>query len=161
MIELLVVIIIIGILAAIAIPVYMKQRDKAMGAATKANFRQVRIVIEEARTAKGMNLGHVTENWWSEGPCVTVTPAPDVSDLAFAATACGVSFGNAVDKLAAASDRSPAEVRRLMTDGWGHPMAINENEGEGGVWGCVLPDTLRTMWQSPNLYYPVPLVDIC
>ena len=156
LIELLVVIIIIGILAAIAIPVFLNQRNKAKGAVTKANFRQVRMVIEEARTSKGTNLLTITGSNCSECVCRTVTVAPDVSDPAFAATACGQSFENAVVKLAVAADRSPADVRRLMTDGWGHPMAIDENEGEAG-WTCDVPDSLYTMWQSPGLSYPVPL----
>ena len=156
MIELLVVIIIIGILAAIAIPVFLNQRKKAMGAATKANFRNVRTVIEVARTSTGANLLGITGNNCSDCVCRTVLVAPDVSDPAFAATACGISFDNAVNKLAAAWGGSPAEVRRLMTDGWGHPMAIDENEGETGR-GCDIADSLRTMWQSPDLSYPVPL----
>ena len=162
LIELLVVIIIIGILAAIAIPVFLNQRNKAKGAVTKANFRQVRMVIEEARTNKSMNLSAVTGTVCSECPCRTVIVAPNVSDPAFAATPCGVSFENLVNNLAAATDESPAVMRRFLTDGWGHPMAMNENEGDA-FHGCdpPTPDILRTMWQAPDLLYPIPLSGIC
>ena len=162
LIELLVVIIIIGILAAIAIPVFMKQRYKAEKAVTIANARQVRVAIETARTSKGMNLGHVTGNYYSVGACVAVTVAPNVSDPAFATTPCGLSFDNLVNKIADASDESPAVMRRLMTDGWGHPMSFNENEGEA-FHGCSppAPDQLLTMWQSPNLIFTIPLSGLC
>ncbi len=43
LIEILIVIIIVGILAAIAIPMYVAQRDKAKGAALKLNARNVKI----------------------------------------------------------------------------------------------------------------------
>ena len=156
LIEVLVVIIIIGILAAIAVPVFMNQRYKAEKAVTKANMRQVRTAIESARTSKGMNLGHVTGSYCSACACGPVPVAPDVSDPAFAATPCGLSFDNLVTKLADASDESPAVMRRLMTDGWGHPMAIDENEGES-QWLCDTPDTFHTMWQTPDLSWRVPL----
>ena len=160
MIELLVVIIIIGILAAIAIPVFLNQRDKAEKTVTKANARQVRMAIETARTSKGTNLLGVTGSICSACVCWTVAVAPNVSDPAFAATPCGLSFDNLVNKLAAATDESPAVMRRLMTDGWGHPMTIDENEGE---FGCAppRPDLLLTMWQSPNLVYSLPLSGLC
>jgi len=46
LIELLIVIVIIGILAMIAVPMYLDQRDKAREAAIKANLRGVRIALD-------------------------------------------------------------------------------------------------------------------
>ena len=160
LIELLVVIIIIGILAAIAIPVFLNQRDKAEKTVTKANARQVRMAIETARTSKGTNLLGVTGSICSACVCWTVAVAPNVSDPAFAATACGIAFDSRVNKLAAASDENPAVLRKLMTDAWGHPIGIDENEGEVG-WACAQPDIMRTMWQSPDLSFSIPLSGLC
>ena len=50
LIELLVVIIIIGILAAIAIPVFLNQRQKGVDAGTKSDIKQVANEMESAFT---------------------------------------------------------------------------------------------------------------
>ena len=87
----------------------MNQRQKAKAASTKANFRQVRVVIDAARTSKGANLGAITGSLCSDCVCRTVTEAPNVSDPAFASTDCGRSFDNVVNKLAEAYGGSPAK----------------------------------------------------
>jgi len=53
LVELLVVIIIIGILAAIAIPAFISQRQKATDASIKSDLRTVATAIEAQRTADG------------------------------------------------------------------------------------------------------------
>ncbi|NUU17652.1 prepilin-type N-terminal cleavage/methylation domain-containing protein [Cellulomonas humilata] len=53
LVELLVVIIIIGTLAAIAIPALISQRRKATDASLKSDLRTVATAIEAARTADG------------------------------------------------------------------------------------------------------------
>ena len=60
MIELLVVIIIIGILAAIAIPVFMKQRQGAYDSAAKSDLHTL-AQFQEARLAGGVEYGSFAE----------------------------------------------------------------------------------------------------
>ncbi|MFC4480340.1 type II secretion system protein [Flavobacterium chungangensis] len=50
LVELLVVIVIIGILAAIAIPILVSQRRTALDAAVKSDLRNVAVVVEASRT---------------------------------------------------------------------------------------------------------------
>jgi prepilin-type N-terminal cleavage/methylation domain-containing protein len=50
LVELLVVIIIIGILAAIAVPVFLGQRRNALDATVKSDLRNVAVAVEAART---------------------------------------------------------------------------------------------------------------
>ncbi len=68
LIELLVVIIIIGILLAIAVPSYMKFRDRANDSAAKANVRAAIPAVEayfaDSTTGySGMTLGYLQTNY--------------------------------------------------------------------------------------------------
>ena len=60
LIELLVVIIIIGILAAIAIPVFLKQREKGYKADMKSALKNMATATESAATENGGNYAGTT-----------------------------------------------------------------------------------------------------
>jgi len=61
LIELLVVVIIIGILAAIAIPVFLNQRNSAWEAAAKSDIRNAQLAVETyATTHNGVYTGLTT-----------------------------------------------------------------------------------------------------
>jgi type IV pilus assembly protein PilA len=80
LIELLIVIIIIGILAAIAIPMFLGQRDKAKESSVKEGVHSIQIGVqtyavdnqdEYPATATRTNLSTLVDNWpknpWSAG----------------------------------------------------------------------------------------------
>ena len=63
LIEVLVVVIIAGVLAAIAIPIYLNQRQKAVQSSLKADLRQVRTLLQ----------AHTMDGGASGAPCFSAT----------------------------------------------------------------------------------------
>ncbi len=86
LVELLVVVIIIGILAAISVPLYLNQQNKAKDSAAKAYLSTLRtnvaVVLSENPSATGITIAAATGNK------VTITPAPSGT-----ATTIGLSDG--------------------------------------------------------------------
>ena len=60
LVELLVVVIIIGILAAVAIPIYLNQRKAAWNSAAESDVKNASIVMETVMTNHGGTLSGVT-----------------------------------------------------------------------------------------------------
>ena len=87
LIELLVVVIIIGILAAIAIPVFLKQREKAWGSAVVSDLKNMSLAAEAYATEKdgtyvGMTETLLTSNGYNKSDgvtSVTITLLPDAT----------------------------------------------------------------------------------
>jgi type IV pilus assembly protein PilA len=92
LIELLVVIIIIGILAAIALPVFLAQRERAWAAAAQSELRNMAAAATSCSQANdGLYTGAVncadddpggplTQNGWSDDEDVTTTAAAPTAD---------------------------------------------------------------------------------
>lgn len=80
MIELLVVVIVIGVLAAIAIPVYLNQRKKGIDASLKSDLHSASVAYETWLADNGgsadvaLNLNGVVTP--GTGPFLTFTPSP-------------------------------------------------------------------------------------
>ncbi|MDE0573042.1 prepilin-type N-terminal cleavage/methylation domain-containing protein [Demequina sp. B12] len=110
LVELLVVIIIIGILAAIAIPLYLNQQNKAKDSAAKADLNTIRTAVVSAMTE---NPSATTVTWTAAtGPSTsTITAGTETSTVA-------VSDGNI---LAAGSVdmATPDTVTIAVTSGTG------------------------------------------
>ena len=85
LIELLVVIIIIGILAAIAIPMYLKQREKGWRATTESDLRNAAVAAEsfytDDGTYVGLTLAVLQNNGYQKSDKITMSdPPPIVND---------------------------------------------------------------------------------
>ena len=78
LIELLVVVIVIGILAAIALPMYIAQRDKAKEAVLKHNTRYVRV---DAMTYVSQELSKTYQASVSSGQEATAAANPTTTEI--------------------------------------------------------------------------------
>lgn len=142
LVELLVTITVIGLLAAIAIPVFLNQRNKAMTAAARTQMRHAINEIVLAREATQKPTMQITGRNCTDCTCRTVNPMPKVADPGFTATTCGAAWADSTAKIAAASGSPVESVRAIFTDPWGHPILLDENESETG---CTSHDNLSSI----------------
>ena len=114
LIELLIVVVIIGILAAIAIPKFANTKEKAYIASMKADLRNL-VTAEEAYFADNVTYATTTSNLQfniSAGNTVTVTAA---SGTGWSATAnntattktCGIFVGSATPPVTGEAEGAP------------------------------------------------------
>lgn len=132
LVELLVVVIVVGVLSAVAVPVFLRQRDKAAVAATKSAMHNQVILIVAARENQQAGLKEITTSVCSFCTCRDRTVPLRVGESGFTGTPCGVSWRRYVDRLAAAAGEPVSVVEKMATDGWGYPLIADENEGELG-----------------------------
>lgn len=149
-VELLIVIVVIAILAAITIVAYSGIQSRAYTSKVESDYRSLELAIRAARTNTSQTLREITGNSHTAGLC-RANPLQDGVDLASLPTnhTCWVSYGNALNAI---SNASGIDVRGLV-DPWGWPYAIDENEGEGG--GCGR-DTIYVFNRPLNTYAAGP-----
>lgn len=125
LIELIIVVVIIGILAVIAVPIFMNQQKAAIDAQSKAHIRELRQAVEIARVKQSKTLLEITGT-----NCTYCTFNQASADpLTLPKTSGGwVTYERTLQRI---SDASGMDVRGL-TDGYGRPIFIDENEGENG-----------------------------
>lgn len=122
LVELLVVVIIIGILAAIAVPLYLNQQNKAKDSAAKADLATIRTAIVAAMTENPT----ATEVSWTavtaakEGGTSTIT-AGDVT------TTVAVSPGNALAADKVDMKEEPITVSIEVTSATGKTFTTDAN----------------------------------
>lgn len=155
-VELLIVIVVIGILAAITIVAYNGVQDRANGAKIQADLNQFTKATQMARINEAKVLGEITGSWYTALPCLDKASGTDLATLD-KSDACWASYLAALDAISTASG---VDIRNL-TDPWGRPYAIDENEGRNADEWC-LKDRLRTYHRphanmSPDTKYSIQL----
>ena len=128
-VELLIVIVVIGILAAITIVAYNGVQDRANKAKISSDIRQITSAIHAARQMEGKNLRDITVSNSTGSPCWSKATDTDLATLPDTDT-CITTYKLTLSRLSAASQANLPDLR----DPWGRPYLIDENEGEGG--GC-------------------------
>lgn len=91
LVELLVVVVIIGILAAIAIPAFLRQRESAWRAAVESDVKNAVIAAESYSTKNngkfdGLDLTAVEDNGYNATPDVEIALAPGAENLTYTIT---------------------------------------------------------------------------
>ena len=136
LIELLVVVVIIGILAAVAIPVFLSQREKAIDAGTKSDLKNAATLMETYYVD--------TQGYGTAGAAVkksaTDNAAPQLAELKVSdGVTITVAFvraasGNAPSTfcLTGTNAKSPGVYRYDPTDGGLTPGACTALLGAGG-----------------------------
>lgn len=110
-VELLIVIVVIGILAAITIVAYSGIQDRARATQTNAGLNDILKAVHLARINEGKTLMQIT------GTGCTSCTDPD-----------GTKMATALDKIGVAAGMSLSGLKK--GDGWGDPYKLDENEGE-------------------------------
>ena len=114
LIELLIVVVIIGILAAIAIPKFANTKEKAYVASMKSDLRNL-VTAQEAYFADNVTYATTTTNLsynFSAGNTVTVTSATGTGWSATATSnatlkTCGIFYGSATPPITGQTESTP------------------------------------------------------
>ena len=126
-VELLIVIVIIGILAAITIVAYNGIQTRSTNSRIDSDMRNLRVAIDLARqNSGGVALRYVTGSTATGSGCWSKATDTDLATLSKTDT-CWVAYTNALNFI---SNASNMDVRNLI-DPWGRPYYMDENEGEG------------------------------
>lgn len=130
-VELLIVIVIVGILAAVVIVAYTGIQDRARAAKIQADEKSLVKAIISARDSTGKTLLDITGNIWTADNCYSQPNGTDLAALPVA-DACWATYLQALEDISIASGSNV----RNMKDPWGRPYYIDENEGEDTVSPC-------------------------
>lgn len=157
-VELLIVIVVIGILAAITIVAYNGIQDRARKAKINQDIVTIKKAVIAARQTTNKTFGGVTGSYATGGTCWSKADGTDLATLT-SSDPCIANYTTAMNSLQATTGANLANLR----DPWGRPYLIDENEGEGG--GCSkdtvavykLPFTTGFGAYSATPTYDIPL----
>lgn len=131
-VELLIVVVVIGILAAIVTVAYTGIQDRANSSKRDADMAQYYKAILAARVSTGQNLRTITGSSYSIGRCISASYNPSAiepRDLP-KSHVCWTQYYDNLDKIGTAAGMNLSALRD--GDSRGNPYSFDENEGEGG-----------------------------
>ena len=131
-VELLIVIVVIGILAAITIVSFNSVQDKARQVKIQQDLQSVKQAISTAQIQTGGTLKDIIQDYWVGEQCSSVTPGTNLASLS-RTDGCWTRYASALDKISTAGG---ANIRNLV-DPWGRPYWIDSNEGESATTPCT------------------------
>lgn len=143
----------IEILASIAVPVFLNQRDKGMEASQKSGLRQIEESISLAKVTSGKSLYAIAGQNYHFGEC-----SFELDPLTLDRThSCWLNYFAVLKKI---SDTSGMDVSKLV-DPYGRPYLINPNEAEQSINDCRT-DFIgywgrNYSWNKPSLLKAMPM----
>ncbi|RYF27562.1 MAG: type II secretion system protein [Chloroflexi bacterium] len=164
-VELLIVIVVIGILAAITVVAFNGVQDRANNTKIKSDLSQFQRAILAARSSAGeLPLKDITVSTNTASNCVNLPSDANMADTASAA-ACWSSYASALNRISIASG---INIRDLK-DPWGRPYFLDENEQEGTLnppcgagkdsLGAFPRPRLQGVWTvMANTQYQIPYI---
>lgn len=135
-VELLIVIVVIGILAAITVVAFNGVQQRAQEAKIKSDVSAIVKAVQAAQTTRNQTLFAILSNSATGSPCWSQADGTDLAQLDKVNHGCWTTYNAA---LTAIGQASGANLTGLV-DPWGRPYLIDANEGEGG--NCNLRDTI-------------------
>lgn len=127
-VELLIVIVVIGILAAITIVAYNGVQTRAQTSKINADLALLNKAIQAARVnTSDSALRYITIATGTAGTCMNKAPGTDLATLDKTTDTCWTQYTTSMKRI---SDASGMNVTNLV-DPWGRPYAMDENEQEG------------------------------
>jgi prepilin-type N-terminal cleavage/methylation domain-containing protein len=155
-VELLIVIVVIAILAAISVAAYTGVQDKTRNSKISADLAQLSKAIQLARLNSGEQaLRFITNSTGTAGNCMSKPAGTDLATLDPATDSCWISYRNSLQAISTAANM---DVTKLL-DPWGRPYVLDENEKEGASVPCgagkdyigVFKRPLTGGWGSDNV----------
>lgn len=143
-VELLIVIVVIGVLAAITVVAYNGVQKRANDSKVDTDMRNLEMAIDMARTKNGEAMRYVTLSTATGAACWGKPSGTDLAALP-GTDSCWLAYDAALVKI---SDASGMNVTGLK-DPWGRPYYIDENEGEGAVPATACADDAIGIYAQP------------
>ncbi|MNQ19625.1 Type II secretion system protein G precursor [compost metagenome] len=132
-VELLIVIVIIGILAAITVVAYNGIQQRAQNTKISSDLATFSKAIQAARTnSSEQALRFITNSTGTAGVCMSKPAGTDLATLNQTTDSCWINYRAALNAISTASN---INITNLV-DPWGRPYVLDENEKEGASVPC-------------------------